>query len=268
MPALLLPHGAVVNADERGGGGPALLALHGWSTASEVLLPWLESALPDRRIVALDLRGHGRSPSAAPFSLEDLARDVAAAAQALHLATLDLLGWSLGGLAALSALPLLGSRVRRLVLVSSTPRFTAREPGWPHGVPPRALRAVAALTRRDPARAASRFWDGMFSGGERATAAPRPAGLPFPPGPDLLAGLDVLARADLRPELPALRLPTLVLHGEADPVCPHGAGRALAAAIGGARLEVLPGAGHVPFLTRPVPCARALADFLAPRDSP
>lgn len=213
-----------------------------------------------------ELRSAGREPrpreQRAPFDLDDLARDLAAAADALVHGPFDLLGWSLGGLVALAALPLLGARAERLVLVGATPRFTSGD-GWPHGVAPRALEAVAVRARRDPARAVDAFWDGMFSHAERDLATPRPPGLPVPPAPDLLAGLAVLAAADLRGVVPTVRSATLVLHGEDDPVCPAGAGRALADAIPGARLALLPGAGHAPFLSAPGPFARDVSAFLA-----
>jgi len=242
--------------------GRPLLALHGWSCSGAVLAPALGAALPGHRLVTLDLRGHGASPSGAPFGLDDLARDLAAMAGAVGPGPFDLLGWSLGGLVALAALPALGARVGRLVLVGATPRFTQGD-GWEHGVPPRALEAVAARTRRDPARAVEAFWDGMFSPQEQDLAPPRPGGLPVPAAADLLAGLTVLARADLRAALGAVAVPTLVVHGEADPVCPVGAGRALAEAIPGAQLAVLPGAGHAPFLSAPGVFATTVAGFLA-----
>lgn len=55
-----------------------------------------------------------------------------------------------------------------------------------------------------------------------------------------------LARTDVRAVLPFVRVPTLVLHREADPWCPLGGGRAIADAIEGAELEVLPGDAHLP----------------------
>ena len=53
-----------------------------------------------------------------------------------------------------------------------------------------------------------------------------------------------------------------MLHGEADHVVPLEAGRRLAAAIPGARLVVLPGAGHAPTVTRPVAVTQAVTGLL------
>ena len=54
----------------------------------------------------------------------------------------------------------------------------------------------------------------------------------------------VIASGDRRPELAGLRTPTLVIHGEQDPLIRPKGGRATAAAIPGARLVTYPGMGH------------------------
>jgi pimeloyl-ACP methyl ester carboxylesterase len=69
-----------------------------------------------------------------------------------------------------------------------------------------------------------------------------------------VGGHDTLAR------LPQIRVPTLVVHGERDPAVPVANARILAGAIPGARLEVLAGAGHVPFWQQPERLARLVAE--------
>lgn len=67
---------------------------------------------------------------------------------------------------------------------------------------------------------------------------------------------------DLRPQLPGIHQPTLVLHGGADRVVPVETARWLAAALPNARLVILDGAGHVPTMTRPQAVAHEMAQFL------
>jgi pimeloyl-[acyl-carrier protein] methyl ester esterase len=250
---------------EVAGTGPALLVVHGWSRSSADVAA-LAACLPGRRVLAPDLRGHGRS-SAGPFTLAALAADLAALAEAEALEGALLLGWSLGAqvaLAALAAHPALRRRVAGLVLLGATPRFTEGD-GWPHGLPARALEGLALRVRRSPGRALGRFLEDCFAPGElgeaaRAGLARRPAA-PAPDQAALLAGLDLLATADLRGDLGAADLPALVLHGEADAICPVGAGRALAAALPRARLLTFPGLGHAPLLSRPALLAAAIGAF-------
>lgn len=266
---------------EVSGAGPALLAVHGWSRSSADLGP-LAERLPGLRILRPDLPGHGRS-APGPLSLAALAADLAAVASgeaalpsgqasrgpaAQAPAGLVLLGWSLGAqvaLAALPAHPALRAAVRGLVLVGATPRFTQGD-DWPHGQPARAVEGLALRVRRAPEKALARFLDDCFAAGELEEAGQgRVAALRAAPAPDLasaLAGLDLLATADLRGGLAALDLPALVLHGEADAIVPVGAGRALAAALPRARLVTLPGLGHAPHLSRPDEVAALVAGFV------
>jgi len=268
VPTLVRDDGTRLHVETLGE-GPALLLLHGWSRASADLRPLAEALAPRARVILPDLRGHGRSPPAA-LSLDLLAADLAAVVAAEAPGGLALLaGWSLGGqvaLAALSAHPALRARVRALALLDATPRFTEGD-GWPHGQPARAVEGLALRVRRQPGKAFARFLDDCLAAGEaEALGAPRLAALHAAPHPDpaaALAGLEVLATADLRAGLGALALPTLVLHGEADGIVPVAAGRALAAALPSARLATLPGAGHAPFLARQAEVAALLSGLLA-----
>jgi pimeloyl-[acyl-carrier protein] methyl ester esterase len=247
------------------GEGPALVLVHGWSLSSAIFED-LAALLPGRRLVALDLRGHGTSEGAGPFTLAELAGDLAALLDRLDLSRAVVVGWSLGAQVALAALPAARARLGGLVLASATPRFTLGV-GWTHGLPAQAVEVLGHRVRRDPARGLARFFEGMFAEGEVGLEAwtrlrALRAAIPLPHPAAAEAGLEILARTDLRGALPAIALPTLVLHGEADPICPPGAGRALAAAIPGARLAMLEGAGHAPFLSRPAAFADALVPFL------
>jgi len=150
------------------------------------------------------------------------------------------------------------------VLIGTTPRFTEGD-GWPHGLPASALAGMAARLQRHPERTLARFVDDCFAPGEldeEARALLRsPGTVPAPDMACALAGLEILAGADLRPALPAVGLPTLLLSGEADAVCPVGAARATAALLPAARLVTFPAVGHAPFISRPGEVAALLEAF-------
>jgi 3-oxoadipate enol-lactonase len=104
-----LPPGRVVNLPGRGevfvrdsGGAPAdpaVLLLHGWTASADLnFFPVYAELASAYRVIALDLRGHGRGMrSTEPFSLEDCADDAAALLRQLGAGHVIVVGYSMGG---------------------------------------------------------------------------------------------------------------------------------------------------------------------------
>jgi lipase len=97
-------------------GGPPVLALHGVTGHSR---RWqvLADALPDVRLVAVDLRGHGRSPWVPPWNIEQHVADALAVLDGLGLDRVDIAGHSFGGAIAVHLARTAPERVRRLILL-------------------------------------------------------------------------------------------------------------------------------------------------------
>lgn len=263
MADVVTASGQRLHVEEQGDGPPVLL-IHGWAMSSAALQP-LASRLAGRRTLRYDLRGHGRSPASASATLDDHAADLAGLLEALALEEVLVVAWSLGAQVLLRSLPAARARLRGAVLIGATPRFTLCD-GWSHGLPARQVEVLAQRFRRDPARTRSRFLADMLAAPERdrlgaAGLAALDASMPLPDDGAALAGLEILATADLREELPTIALPILLLHGAADPICVPGASSAMADAIPGARRIALPDAGHAPFLTRGEEVAGAILGF-------
>ncbi|HEB80650.1 MAG TPA: pimeloyl-[acyl-carrier protein] methyl ester esterase [Chromatiales bacterium] len=246
---------------ETRGVGPDLVLIHGWGLDGAVWGPLAERLAVRRRLWIVDLPGHGRSPpGVGGFTLEGAARAVA---QAVPVGA-AWLGWSLGALVAMAAA--LAHTPARLVLVGATPRFT-RAPDWPHGVEPAVLEAFAADLARDPEATLQRFFALQTRGAEGARATLRALragalhrGVPHPRA--LRGGLAVLCACDLRARLADLAGPVAVIAGDRDTLVPAAASAALAAAVPHGRCTVIPGAGHVPFLSHPESFVHALEDSL------
>jgi pimeloyl-ACP methyl ester esterase len=254
-------------AHETRGDGRPLLLVHGWSFSSRAMASLAARLSAEHRCISVDLRGHGRSPAPAEgYAVEDHARDLAALLDRLALRDAAVVGWSLGAQVALEALPALAGRVRALVLLSGTPCFTRRE-GWPHGLAAASVQALAARLDRRPEATLRRFAEGLFAPGELPPEALRAAldEVLAGPGPALHAargGLDAFLEADQRSRLTGVRVPTLLVHGDADPICLPGAALAAAAAVPGAELALLPGLGHAPHLSRADEVAARIGAFL------
>jgi pimeloyl-ACP methyl ester carboxylesterase len=111
-------NGLALYYEEHGSGEPLVL-LHGGLGAAELWAPVLPALAAGRRVIAVDLQGHGHTADVdRPFRAETMADDVAALIEHLALEQADVMGYSLGGKVALRTAIQHPARVRRLVLVS------------------------------------------------------------------------------------------------------------------------------------------------------
>jgi pimeloyl-[acyl-carrier protein] methyl ester esterase len=272
MPYLETEPGVMIHWEEAGTGRPVVF-VHGWSMSSCSFAWQMEAPALSYRAIAYDLRGHGRSPCEKPapeegHAIEDHARDLSTLIERLDLSDAALVGWSMGGQVALEALPDVQDRLAALILISTTPRFTVGG-DWAHGLTEVSVRALAARLEHKPQKTLHRFFEGMFVAGElhetqfadierRVLAGAPPASVAA-----ARTGLEALLASDQRPRLRDVRVPTLLVHGERDPICLPTASAFAEAHIPGARRRVLPGLGHAPHLSRPALVNELLAGFLA-----
>ena len=252
----------------RGRRGRDLVLLHGWGLNLGVWGGLTRELSARFRIIAIDLPGHGGS------DWDPLAVTPAAQAWRVHetIAPLSerytLLGWSLGGQFALDLAAAMPAGIERLILVGATPRFVAA-PGWRAGMPPARLEALAAALRRSPERTLEGFLGSCARGSAPRTARRVRNALRAAldahgkaQSQALTVGLVRLKEVDLRPALPLVRVPTLVIAGSQDQVTRAAASRALAARLPNARYLEFAGAAHAPFLSHPARFARTLREFL------
>ncbi|MFI6820683.1 alpha/beta fold hydrolase [Micromonospora sp. NPDC050187] len=248
---------------ESHGSGPPLVLLHGGIGTGEMFASALPAFTAHRRVVTVDLQGHGRTPDVdRPLRHETLADDVAALLDQIGLGEADVLGYSLGGAVALRTAIQHPGLVRRLVCVSAP----CRRDGWY----PEVLAGMAGMGEGTAAesRASAAY-------AHHTRVAPRPQDWPV-----LWTKLGALLRRDYdwSAEVAALTVPTLLVFADADAVRtahmveffgllggghhdagPDGADRPMS------RLAVLPGHTHhdivgspalpaavLPFLTHPV----------------
>ena len=268
-------------AEERGEGTPLVLVMG--ANASGITWPEaLVDALARRhQVIRYDHRDTGLSTivdyESHPYGLADLAGDALAVLDSHGLTSAHVVGASMGGMIAQWLAVHAPARVRSLTLLSSTPmdydpgprwrRAERGEPAEPGDLPPpapRFLRHLADAAGTPPGVESDVALFRVMSGDV----------LPFdePAARDALercwarttdpaaAGNHQRACVRMSPDrlvpLTAITAPSLVIHGDQDPIYAVRHGEALAAAIPGARLEIVPGMGHVLF-------ARGLPEELA-----
>ncbi|MFN2351653.1 MAG: alpha/beta fold hydrolase, partial [Kiritimatiellia bacterium] len=155
----------------------------------------------------------------------------------------SLIGWSTGAMAALDAAARRPEQIRRLVLLAGTARF-CRTDQYDCGCASAVLRALSRNLHRDPARALR----GFLTEAEQPlspTDLEQQVAAALQQGPaSLAAGLNYLARADLRQALASIRLPALIIHGGQDRIIPRAAGEYLAHHLPRAQLHIDRQSGH------------------------
>jgi pimeloyl-[acyl-carrier protein] methyl ester esterase len=238
-----------------------LVLLHGWGAHAGVWADVIARLDLGQAVIAPDFPGGGSADTVATCTMDGVVDELAAIAPERCV----LAGWSLGGQLALLWANRHPQQVARVVLVASTPRFVST-PDWAHGMAADTLAGFAAELAADSAATLRRFLLLETRGDAQARAVARrlEAMLDARPPADndvLTRTLDWLRDTDLRAILPDIRQPVLVLHGDCDRITPPAAGEYLAAHLPQARLVMLPGAAHVPFISDPDMVCKLMTDF-------
>ncbi len=183
------------------GRGEPLLLLHGGLGSIDMFGPVLPMLAKGRRVIAVDLQGHGRTPLGdRPFRLQSIGDDMAELVKRLGHAQVDVLGYSLGGGVALRMALQQPAVVRRLVVASA--------PFSDDGYYP-AIRAQQAQVNAD---AAAMMKDTPMY---QSYAAIAPKVEDFPRLLDAL-GTFMKQKYDWSAEVAKLKMPVMLVYGDAD----------------------------------------------------
>lgn len=214
------------------------------------------------RVIVLDRRGVGLSDRADVQALDEQVDDVLAVMDAAGAERPALLGYSEGGTLCALLAATHPDRVRTLILLGAYARFL-RAPDYPSGIPLEATVRFSAQLEADwgtgrsvrlfaPSVEADADLVRAWASFERGAASPG----------TVLALFTQFREIDVRDVLPAIRVPTLVLHRTGDIAIRITAGRYLADHIPGARLVELDGIDHLPFQGDQEPLIAEIQEFL------
>ena len=255
MPVFKTPDGVKLSFRMEGS-GKTLLFLHGWSMCSRVWKYQLEWFSKDYQVVGLDLRGHGRSESPnGDYSFSTLSRDIVDFIEGMKIEKLTLVGWSLAVSLILGVCGSLPSCVDSIVLIGGTPAFIASEE-FPHGLPSTMVKKMLKMVDSDFHRALKVFHDLLLSSQELEAENKDEiwdmlTNEHYLPRQEVASqSLLSFAHVDLRSKLKDVTVPTLIVHGKEDRICPAGAAQYMKEHIKDAQIIVFPEAGHAPFLTQ------------------
>ena len=234
---------------EEHGSGQPLILLHGGYGTGEMFGAILPSLARGRRVITVDLQGHGRTADVdRPLRFQTMGDDIAALVGHLGLAQADVMGYSLGAAAAVRTAIQHPELVRRLVIVS----HPARRDGW-------FPQSLAGFDQMGPAFAEAMKQSPIYEVYSRV--APRVEDWPV-----LVDKLGALLREDYdwSAEIAKITAPVMLVYGDADSVRPAHIAEFYALLGGGlrdanwdgsarpvARLAILPSHTHYDIFSSP-----------------
>jgi 3-oxoadipate enol-lactonase len=244
------------------GVGEPMLLIHGLGYARWGWEPVVEPLAARFRLLLFDNRGIGESEvPPGPYTVRAMAEDAVSVLDEAGIDTAHVVGTSLGGMVAQELVLGWPDRVDRLVLACTTPGGAGAYP-----LPERTVALMAEAPALPQDVALRRFVENALAPGapqelidrivvHRLAAPPNPAGW----AAQAAAG----ASFDALDRLGAIVAPTLVLHGTADGVVDPRNAELLGARIANARVELLPGTGHLCFWEQPERFVQIVGEFLS-----
>jgi pimeloyl-ACP methyl ester carboxylesterase len=222
--------------------------------------PQIRALAPRFRIIAPDYRGLGRSrPAPAVSTMGSIVGDVLALLRSLGIRRVSVAGLSMGGYVAfelyrkapglVKALALCDTRATPDTVEGKAGRETYAQNALANGLAWVADDFVPKLVKADPDPAVVARVREMVLGGTPEGVAAAQRGMAL--------------RPDSVPTLARITVPTLVVVGEEDRLTPRADAQAMQTGVAGARMVVIPGAGHLPNLEAPEAFNRALSSFFA-----
>ncbi|KRE42799.1 3-oxoadipate enol-lactonase [Knoellia sp. Soil729] len=193
------------------------------------------------RVVRYDTRGHGGSPVVpGPYSIDDLADDVIALLDRLHLGRVHFVGLSLGGMTGMRLAARNPERIDRLVVLCSSPLLEPAQ-GWLD----RAATVRESGTGAVADAVVARWYSPAFLASQTERVQAAVATVSSTPAEGYAGCCEAIATMDLRSDLPSISAPTLAIAGADDPATPPLHLELIASSVQDGHLLVVPESAHL-----------------------
>jgi len=254
-------HGTTIEYDDVGNGMPLLL-IHGFPLDRSLWRSQIEGLQSAARVIAPDLRGFGQSGDAPEtMTMDEYAADLKALLDALNVRQAVVCGLSMGGYIALAFLAKYPGMLKGLILANTRAgadseqareaRYANAQKAFDEGVP-----AIAEGMLPKMLTEATRANRDSLTAYVRSMMAHQPA-------KGVAAALRGMAvRPDRTSMLAAINIPTLIITGSADTLIPPSESEAMAKAIPGSKLVVVPDVAHLSNVENPDAFNAAVREFI------
>lgn len=248
---------------DSGGKGEAVLLAHAIGCDHRMWDDLAAALAPDHRVVAIDARGHGKSPlPPRPWSLEDMADDAARVLDRLGIARAHWVGLSMGGMVGQAFALRHPARLARLVLANTTSSYGLDgRPLWDNRIRLITDGGLAAI--RD--MVAARYFSPAFTASHRDVVDRVMGRFMETPAEGYIGCSEAIRELEYTAALRRIAAPTLVIAGELDQGTTPAMARVIADGIPGARLAIIPGASHLSAVEKPSEFNALVGGFLAMR---
>ena len=261
-----------LHVEDTGGPGRPVVLIHGWPLSGE---SWSDQVADLQaaglRVIRYDRRGFGRSDTPKKgFDYDTLSDDLAAVIDELDLHDVSLVGFSMGGGEVARYVSRHGQdRLHSVVFAAAVPPYMAQNDDNPEGPLTRELaEGFEKGVTTDREAFFDQFTTMFFSAGDRlvVTEEQRQEALALTRLADqaaVLGCMEAFGTTDFRDDLPAVTVPTLVIHGDADGIVPfEGSGKRTHAAIPHSELMLVEGGPHGLNVSHAAEFNRALVQLL------
>jgi non-heme chloroperoxidase len=232
------------------GTGKPVVFIHGWPV-NHKMFEYQFSQLPKHgfRCIGIDLRGFGQSDKPwCDYTYDQFADDVRQVLDALDLKDVTLCGFSMGGAIAIRYMAKYAAhRVKKLVLMgAAAPVFTQR-PDYPYGFKAANVDGLIDQCYQDRAKMLENFGNIFFYDTKKLSQKLQDwfhsLGMQALPHATVMSAIQ-LRDQDLRGDLASITVPTLIMQGKEDKICPFAFAEQLQQGIKHAELVVFEKSGH------------------------
>jgi pimeloyl-[acyl-carrier protein] methyl ester esterase len=244
------------------GQGKSIVLIHGWAMHTGIWRVFAQQLAQNYQVICLDVPGHGFSETVEPYTLDAIAEVLI---EAIPESSFCLLGWSLGASIAITMAKKYPQRIDSLICLAGNPRFVESE-GW-HGMDTELLEQFATNLQLSFQSTLLRFLALQVYGLSNSKGLLKQLKLAIyecePPSKKVLKqALNLLKQADLRADLSQINCPLRIIQGDKDTLIPVQVGSDMQKLRLNSQLNIIPGAGHVPFLSHPLTLINTMSNFV------